>query len=256
MRVRSILSITVVLAAIAAPLLLMGEGNAPLLRYEVLRVKKKLRRVEPAPKLRLKKGDQVVAGDVLETGWFSSAEILQPEARARFRISSRSRVRLAGEVPGLLLEVEKGRLRAIFDKLEGREDVDRIIRTPTAVLAVRGTEYAVDVSSSGRTGIVVFRGVVDVGAIRGKRHFALSAGQGLWIRADGMFGEPVPHNMTQRQWDRGRMPPMSGERDDRMGGRNMTEGMRQSGSNENSGEMGSSGSMGGMDSSGSERHGG
>jgi hypothetical protein len=76
-------------------------------------------RDDPAPEVQLASNAPIAAGDLLRTGGRSSAEILCPEAAARFRIAPKTRARLASEAPGVLLELEEGRLHAFFEKLGG-----------------------------------------------------------------------------------------------------------------------------------------
>jgi hypothetical protein len=203
------LQITVVLAALAA--LAAGAGGvedqpaSP--SYEVTAVKRKLFREEPAPEVRLEVGARAEAGQLLRTGSRSSAEISVPEYGALFRLSAKTRARLAGDRPGVLLEVQRGSLRAIFDKLTGEDPPERLVTTPSAVLAVRGTEYGVDVSKSGRTTVTVFSGeveVVDIGGIG--EPVILKAGEYGKLRRGEPPGEPKTHQMTRQDWDIGRRP--------------------------------------------------
>jgi hypothetical protein len=99
-------------------------------------------------------------GDKIHTGWFSYALISSPVHGARFEIFASSDVELAGGQPGVLLSLERGRLHAIFDKITGNEP--RLVKTPGALLAVRGTEYSVNVDDKGLTTLDVFEGTVEV----------------------------------------------------------------------------------------------
>jgi len=69
-------------------------------------------------------------------------------------------VQLAGGTAGVILSVERGRLHAMFDKITGSEP--RVVQTPGALLAVRGTQYTVDVDKAGQTTLDVFAGTVEV----------------------------------------------------------------------------------------------
>ena len=99
-------------------------------------------------------------GDAVETGWFSYALIAAEGQRAKFEIFSATEVRLADGTPGVLLSVERGRIRAIFDKITGGEP--RVVKTPGALLAVRGTKFDVQVDANGDTVVDVLEGVVEV----------------------------------------------------------------------------------------------
>lgn len=48
----------------------------------------------------------------------------------------------------------------MFDKITGSEP--RVVQTPGALLAVRGTQYDVDVDKDGRTNLKVYEGIVEV----------------------------------------------------------------------------------------------
>jgi len=106
------------------------------------------------------KGQQARGGDKVTTGWFSYALIASEGHRASFEIFSATDVTLSVDTPGVILSLERGRIRAAFDKITGSEP--RIVKTPGALLAVRGTEFDVSVDSSGNTTVDVWEGVVEV----------------------------------------------------------------------------------------------
>jgi hypothetical protein len=208
-----------------------GDENTTAPTYEVAEVKRKLFREQPEPEEQLEAGARPIAGDLLRTGSRSSAEIVCPDFGARFRLSSKTRARLAGDRPGVLLEVERGSLRAIFGKFLGEDAPERIVTTPSAVLAVRGTEYGVDVSKSGDTTVTVFSGEVDVVDLdRSMPSIRIRAGEYSTIRRGKTPGAPRPHGINQKDWDGGRRPadprrgdpgrdPMTGRGVDDMGSR-------------------------------------
>ena len=177
------------------------------LTYEVGQIKKKLFREEPTPETLLEEGARLDPGTLLRTGSGAWAEIDCPEAGTRFRLASKTRARLASGTPGLLLEVEKGRVRALFDKLTGGGAAERLVTTPTAVLAVRGTEYGVEVDSKGRTTVTVFSGEVQV-RDREAAYDPVIVAKGQYVRV--RHGKPIqpakPHDMKSGDWDRGRRP--------------------------------------------------
>jgi hypothetical protein len=109
---------------------------------------------------RATKGTHASSGDQVETGWFSSALISSESQRARFEIYSATQVTLAEDTPGVILSLERGRIRAAFDKIVGSEP--RIVKTPGALLAVRGTDFDVRVDRDGNTTVDVFEGLVEV----------------------------------------------------------------------------------------------
>jgi hypothetical protein len=203
--------IQIVLAVGVLAVLSLSAGGGEQIAapaYEVAEVKRQLVREQPEPEERLEVGAKPVAGDLLRTGSRSSAEIVCPDHGARFLLASKTRARLAGDRPGILLEVERGSLRAIFAKFLGDGDPpDRIVTTPSAVLAVRGTEYGVEVSKAGDTTVTVFSGEVEVVDIaRSAPPIRIRAGEFGTIRRDGVPADPRPHELSQKDWDRGQRP--------------------------------------------------
>ncbi|HPA81420.1 MAG TPA: FecR family protein [Thermoanaerobaculales bacterium] len=199
-------------AVIGAAVLSAEEAEPP--SYQLSAVERKLFRDLPAPETQLDSGAPIAAGDRLRTGARSSADILCPEAAARFRIAAKTRARLASETPGVLLELEEGRLRALFEKLTGSSR-ERLVTTPSAVLAVRGTEYGVEVDAKGNTTVTVFEGeveLVDVG--RQGEPVRIGPGQYTRVRRGQPAQPPRPHEMTTHDWERGgrpdQPPPMAG----------------------------------------------
>jgi hypothetical protein len=106
------------------------------------------------------KGAHAQSGDRVHTGWFSYALIAAEPQRAKFEIFSSTDIQLAGGTPGVILSVERGRIHAMFDKITGSEP--RIVQTPGALLAVRGTQYNVEVDAAGKTIVDVFEGTVEI----------------------------------------------------------------------------------------------
>jgi hypothetical protein len=209
MRPRGVALLTV--AAAAAH----GAAAAPddPVEYRVESVHRTLLREDPDGGRRLAAGDAARSGERLRTGWFSRAEIVAPAFASRFRLAARTRVELAAGRPGLLLHVERGRVRAQFGGLAGGDPPARLVTTPSAVLAVRGTSYGVQVDRSGDTTVVVFEGTVEVGDLAGAEPATpLGPGQALRVRHGERPGPVQPHAMTPRQWDQGRAvpPPAAG----------------------------------------------
>jgi hypothetical protein len=238
-RVRAFV-VVVALVGLAAGVVGSGEQHA-VPSYEVTEVKRKLFRDEPAPEIQLDVGARPNAGDLLRTGSRSSAEIVSHEYGARFLLKARTLARLAGDRPGVLLEVQRGSVRALFDTLDIDDQPDRVVTTPSAVLAVRGTEYGVEVSKSGDTNVTVFSGAVDViDSDRRGPPVRVPAGQYCTIRRGGRPSSPKPHQMSRKDWDRGERPGSSS----RWGGAESMGG-------QGAGGMGSGGSMSGGGSGGS-----
>jgi nitrite reductase/ring-hydroxylating ferredoxin subunit len=106
------------------------------------------------------KGSKAHSGDTVRTGWFSYALIASETHRAKFELFSGTDVQLASTEPGVILSLNRGKLHAMFDKITGSEP--RVVKTPGALLAVRGTQYTVEVDKSGNTTLDVSEGTVEI----------------------------------------------------------------------------------------------
>jgi hypothetical protein len=87
------------------------------------------------------------------------------------------------------------------------------VTTPSAVLAVRGTDYGVKVAKDGDTRIVVFAGVVEVADPDDTMPpVVVEAGEQTRVRPGRPVETPQPHRLTPHDWDRGfnSPPPGSG----------------------------------------------
>lgn len=189
----------------------LPSSEKPGLTYEVSALRGKLMREEPVPTERLGLGNTVPAGAVLRTGWWASAELTCSTKGAHFRLEPSTRVRLTDNVPGVLLDLEKGNVRAWFDPLVGESPSERLVTTPSAVLAVKGTEYGVSVSDDGDTTIIVFSGVVEVLDLnRNQGRVMLQAGMYCTVPRGQGPTTPVPHGMRSGDFDLGVMPGKSG----------------------------------------------
>lgn len=194
--------------AVSAALLIAAEPSPPpeVLDYTVSAVSRKLVRERPEGDERLVAGALARSGELLRTGWWSQAELEVAARGSRFRLGSSTRVRLAHEHPALLLEVQEGSVRALFEPLG--EDAERLVLTPSAVLAVRGTDYGVEVARDGTTTLAVFEGVVEVAdRFRAGEPIRVEAGQSTRVRPGRAAEPPRSHELRGEQWDRGRRPP-------------------------------------------------
>ena len=197
-----------ILIIAGAAALLVAADPAPVPQsfdYNVVAVKRKLICERPTGEERLEAGAVARSGDLLRTGWRSNAELEVPEFGSRFRLGSSTRVRLGHEQPAVLLEVQEGRVRALFAPLS--EDTERLVITPSAVLAVRGTEYGVEVASNGTTTLTVFEGVVDVtDRYRAGGTIQVGAGQSTRVQPGRPPEPPRQHRLNPDDWDAGRRP--------------------------------------------------
>jgi ferric-dicitrate binding protein FerR (iron transport regulator) len=146
----------------------------------------------------------------------------------------------------VLLEIERGSLRAIFGKLSEGDTRERLVTTPSAVLAVRGTDYGVEVEKDGDTSVVVFEGTVEVWDVGGIGERTLvQAGRSTRIKRGKTPSAPKPHGLSTHDWERGRRGVSQS-----MGGAQQSPGMDAGSQSRGAGAQSSS-SQGG-----SKRHGG
>src|ERR1700751_2872734 len=136
--------------------LLMATATQTPIDYRFDQVKRKVELNDA----QISAGRHAQSGDKVQTGLFSYALIASDHYRARFEIFGSTDVKLAGGSPGVILTVERGKLHAIFDKITGSEP--RIVQTPGALLAVRGTQYNVEVDDSGKATLDAFEGTVEI----------------------------------------------------------------------------------------------
>ena len=95
-----------------------------------------------------------------------------------------------------LFQITVGRVRVRINHLGGRPNPYRI-NSPTASIAVRGTEFSVAVEARGDTQVVVYEGIVEVSSFANPRHPVLvQPGHGVIVRPneDIQFFVPGPNN--------------------------------------------------------------
>ncbi|WP_243317112.1 FecR domain-containing protein [Geothrix paludis] len=150
-------------------------------------------------------GDPADAGDMVKTGWWGRAVIAVPERASRFEVSGSTQVRLASGEPGVLIVLDQGRLKAVFDALAG-PPVERQVAVPGALLAVRGTRYGVEVDKAGKTVLAVFKGVVEV-MPRTPQAASVFVKAGEWSTfGPGLLPKVAPmpeRGFDERGWDHG-----------------------------------------------------
>jgi hypothetical protein len=196
------------IALLVVTMALLGAAPAPEtddpLDYEVVAVKRHLLLQSGGDELELQSGDHARSGNSLRTGSRSSADLQVSERAARFHIGTRTRFHLAHGTPGVLIEIERGSLRAVFGKLGDGDEGERLVTTPSAVLAVRGTEYGVEVEKDGDTTVVVFEGTVEIRDRAGTSDAVqVAAGQSTRIRKGRTPTPPTAHSLSTNDWDRG-----------------------------------------------------
>ncbi len=197
--------ITLLALGLAAITAAPGAKEPETLDYDVIAVKRKLLLATEDGERQLAVGDRAHSGDALRTGSRSSTELAVPARGALFHVESKTTFRLAHDRPGVLLELERGRLRAVFEPAAEDDDRERLVTTPSAVLAVRGTEYGVEVEKDGDTSVVVFEGTVEVRDSKGVGEaVSVRAGESTRIRRGRAAVAPRPHGVSRDDWDRGR----------------------------------------------------
>lgn len=189
---------------VAAGLALAQGSPVEKLVYRFDEVKSRVTRAPGGDEeraVRVSAGDLAEAGDVVKTGLFGRAVLSVPERAARFEVFSSARVRLAGGEPGVLLVLESGRLKAVFDAFTGAAE-ERRVAAPGALLAVRGTRYGLEVVGKDETTLAVFEGTVEVFPADGSPSFRVERDE------YGVFGRSTPPRkgrmgdagMTEKSW--------------------------------------------------------
>ncbi len=239
------------LAATSAPLpgTEADDAIATTIVYDVAQVKRQLLLATEDGELQLQKGDQAHSGDSLRTASRSTADLEVADRAASFHVKAKTRFHLAHNQPGVLIDIERGSLRAVFGKLPEGDDRERLVTTPSAVLAVRGTDFGVDVKKNGATSVVVFEGTVEVwDPGRDGEMVRVQAGQSTRVRKGSAPSPPTAHGLSASDWDRGRRIQGPGW----VGGQ-QGPGMGQAGQGA---QQGGAGSRSSSSQGGSSRHGG
>jgi len=203
---------TTLLAPLALALLQVGGTAPPAPTYRFDEVKRSVYRWpggDQGKEAKVTKGDSALAGDMVRTGWLGQTVLSVPERNARFEVFANTQVKLAGGEPGVLLVVNQGRIKAIFQALLEGSREERRVAVPGALLAVRGTKYGVEVDKKGKSILVVFEGVVEI--LRHDPHaepILVKAGE--WTAfGPGMAPKVEPMSMRgfgERTWNQGMRP--------------------------------------------------
>ena len=189
--------------AFSAVTALTQQPSSPI-DYRFDQVKRTVTLNTGAQELNVSAGTHAQSGTKVTTGWFSYALIAAEQYRARFEIFSSTQVQLAEGTPGVLLSVDRGRIRAMFDKITGSEP--RVVKTPGAMLAVRGTQFDVEVDNAGRTTVDVFEGVVEVRSEMLREPLLVHPGeQTIYGRRERPDVHPMPD--SHRRNDPNHQPP-------------------------------------------------
>lgn len=183
-----------VMTCITLPL----EGQTPI-DYRFDHVRSRVTVTMPASEIRAAEGTLAHSGDRVRAGWFGYAMLTAPRYAAHFEVFAGTEVRLAGGSPGVLLTLERGRLEAIFDAITGEEP--RMVQTPGALLAVRGTRYGVEVGRGGNADLLVFEGVVEVRSPLRPEPLFVRAGETCHYGTNtAPASMPMSRGMTEEMW--------------------------------------------------------
>ncbi|HEV8433635.1 MAG TPA: FecR domain-containing protein [Thermoanaerobaculia bacterium] len=182
------------IASLVALSAVTAFADTPI-NYRFDEVKRTVTVTTPKSEVQAAAGTKAQSGDKVHTGWFSYALIASKEHGAKFEIFSSTDVVLAGNEPGVLLSLSRGTIHAMFDKITGSEP--RVVKTPGALLAVRGTQYSVEVDDKGKTTLGVFEGTVEVRSPLKKEPTFVHAGEAVDFSDHAPpMSMPMPRNMA------------------------------------------------------------
>src|SRR5262249_57733661 len=122
---------TLIAAAIAFTAFTALTQPPSTIDYRFDQVKRTVTLNTGTQELNVAAGSHAQSGAKVTTGWFSYALIAAEQYRAKFEIFSSTQVQLTQGTPGVLLAVDRGKIRAMFDKITGSEP--RVVKTPGAI---------------------------------------------------------------------------------------------------------------------------
>ncbi|MFQ6101377.1 MAG: sigma-70 family RNA polymerase sigma factor [Anaerolineae bacterium] len=155
-------------------------------------------------------GDRIEAGDRIRTGRFSAATLAFFD-RSTTDLGAEAEVTVAqmssrrdGSGKAIVLHQWLGRTYNRVNRLPDTASYFRV-ETPTAVAAVRGTEFAITVESNGATHVAVIEGVVDVTAE--ETTVVVLAGQEIRVLPERspLAAYPI-HTVTATPWSTSSLP--------------------------------------------------
>jgi ferric-dicitrate binding protein FerR (iron transport regulator) len=135
--------------------------------------------------------DTLQVGDEILTDRKSSTTIRMPDG-STVRVYPNSRVALRAETGKWkeFLHVLLGNVRVQIEKLSGRPN-PKTVTTPTAIIAVRGTIFGVEVDQAGDTQVGVQEGLVSVAnQLHPQDEVMVKPGQAVWVRNDRRPSSP------------------------------------------------------------------
>jgi hypothetical protein len=144
----------------------------------------------PSSSSPLTKGTNLKMGDVIET--VGGRVVLALSDGSQVIIYERSRVELRdfrpGHTPAELLEVFVGRIRAVINH-QGKRPSPYRLYSPVASIAVRGTDFQIEVEPTKETRVLVYEGLVEVGSRLNQQNPVLvKPGRNVVVRPGGDIG--------------------------------------------------------------------
>lgn len=182
----------IVLVFLAMPL---GAQNGIAGQISAVKGKVSLVRDQAAP-VPLHQHDQVHSGEAILTDAKSSATMRLPDGSS-LRIFPNSHIELRSETGKWkeFLHVLLGNVRIQIERLSGRPN-PKAVTTPTAIIAVRGTIFAIEVEQNGDTRVGLEKGLVAVTSpLHPEQEVVVKPGQEVWVRQGQ---DPTqPHRMQR-----------------------------------------------------------
>ncbi len=174
--------------------------------------------------LRLQKGQTITPESTIDTGKGTAVLAFADGSQVLLKPQCRVVIKVPEQANGNFFELLLGKLLAKVQKRMGQEPSFKL-GTPTAVIAVRGTFFGVEVTKKQRTYVQVYEGLVEVYGITLPGQPTLVR-PGFATQVDVDRSPQSPHEM--RQFERYTEPGNGGREDDgpsaRQGGRIPSQG--------------------------------
>jgi hypothetical protein len=147
----------------------------------------------------LVQGADISSGDVIKTGDNGKATLFLTEGSI-LKLSTDTQVEFEE-----LLETEVTKLKLLGGKiwLDARPTEKHEIHTPVDVLAVRGTEFTVEVAEDGTTTLIVLEGIVEFSDLQQTKIVAVGQNQTSTSTPSGTPSDPtmLDPELIQRWWE-------------------------------------------------------
>ena len=139
-------------------------------------------------------------GQVVRTGANGQVELMFNDG-SRINLDANSSLELeSAGAESSSYRLMMGRIKAYMKRLGERRFR---VRTPTAVVAVRGTEFVLESNEAGASAVVVLHGEVAFGAADSRENVSVRSGQLAILAADGTLSGPefIEVKSLQRWWE-------------------------------------------------------